>query len=44
MVTGTQPTALVEVGEAVRALVRAASSAGLSHQETVSLVTKEWSS
>src|SRR5215207_3072759 len=44
VVTGTQPTALVEVGEAVRALVRAASSAGLSHQETVSLVSKEWSS
>ena len=43
VVTGAQPTALVEVGEAVRALVRAAATAGLSRQETVSLVTKEWS-
>ena len=43
VVTGAQPTALVEVGEAVRALVRAAANAGLSRQETVSLVTKEWS-
>jgi GntR family transcriptional regulator len=43
VVTGTQPTALVEVGDAVRALVRAATTAGLSRQETVSLVTKEWS-
>jgi DNA-binding transcriptional regulator YhcF (GntR family) len=43
VVTGTQPTAMVEVGEAVRALVRAATTAGLSRQETVSLVTKEWS-
>jgi GntR family transcriptional regulator len=43
VVTGAQPTALVEVGEAVRALVRAATTAGLSRQETVSLVTKEWS-
>lgn len=43
VVTGAQPTALVEVGEAVRALVRAAATAGLSQQETVSLVTKEWS-
>ena len=43
VVTGAQPTALVEVGEAVRTLVRAAATAGLSRQETVSLVTKEWS-
>jgi DNA-binding transcriptional regulator YhcF (GntR family) len=43
VVTAHQPTALVEVGDAVRALVRAAAAAGLSRQETVSLVTKEWS-
>ena len=43
VVTGTQPTALVEVGEAVRALVRAATAAGLSRHEAVTLVTKEWS-
>jgi GntR family transcriptional regulator len=43
VVTGAQPTALVEVGEAVRALVRAAALAGLTRQETLSLVTKEWS-
>jgi GntR family transcriptional regulator len=42
VVTG-QPAAQVEVGEAVRALVRAATSAGLTQQETVSLVAKEWS-
>ena len=42
VVTG-QPAAHVEVGEAVRALVRAATTAGLTRQETVSLVTKEWS-
>jgi GntR family transcriptional regulator len=42
VVTG-QPAAQVEVGEAVRALVRAATTAGLTRQETVSLVTKEWS-
>ncbi len=42
VVTG-QPAAQVEVGEAVRALVRAATTAGLTQQETVSLVTKEWS-
>lgn len=43
VVTGTQPTVLAEVGEAVRTLVRAAAAAGLSHQETVSLIGKEWS-
>jgi GntR family transcriptional regulator len=42
VVTG-QPAAQVEVGEAVRALVRAATTAGLTQQETVSLVAKEWS-
>ena len=44
VVTGNQPTALVEVGDAVRALVRAAGSAGLTREETVSMVTKEWAS
>jgi DNA-binding transcriptional regulator YhcF (GntR family) len=43
VVTAHQPTALVEVGDAVRALVRAAAAAGFSRQEIVSLVTKEWS-
>ena len=42
-VTATQPSALVEVGEAVRALVRAATAAGLSRHEAITLVTKEWS-
>jgi DNA-binding transcriptional regulator YhcF (GntR family) len=44
VVTGTQPTALVEVGEAVRALVRAAASAGLTREETVTMVANEWAS
>jgi|SRR5690349_6766563 GntR family transcriptional regulator len=44
VVTGTQPTVLVEVGEAVRELVRAAGAAGLTHQETQAMVTKEWAS
>ena len=43
VVTGAQPSVLVEVGEAVRTLVRAATAAGLSRQEAVSLVRKEWS-
>lgn len=42
-VVTSHPSALVEVGEAVRVLVRAATTAGLSRQATVSLVTKEWS-
>ncbi len=42
VVTG-HPSSLVEVGEAVRILVRAATTAGLTRQETVSLVTKGWS-
>ena len=43
VVTPQASRALVEVGDAVRELVRAAGAAGLSELETVSLVSKEWS-
>lgn len=43
VVTGSAPSLLAEVGDAVRTLVRTAATAGMTHEETVALVTKEWS-
>ncbi|MDQ2782818.1 MAG: GntR family transcriptional regulator [Actinomycetota bacterium] len=42
VVTGSQPLALAQVGEAVKSLVRAAHEAGMTERETVSLIAKEW--
>ncbi len=43
VVTGTAPSLIAEVGDAVRALVRTASAAGMTQEETVAYVEKEWS-
>jgi GntR family transcriptional regulator len=44
VVTGVTPPVLVQVGDAVRALVQAAGTAGLTRQETLSMVAKDWTS
>ncbi len=41
--TGSAPSVVAEVGDAVRALVRTASAAGLTQDEAVALMKNEWS-